>query len=753
MLNAVLGRHVAFLEWIRSRLLPAWQQKGTLILTLPILICLEANLSSLKFLLYFSLSCTTLSGLLVLGYLINDLSDTEVDKLATKPNFWSLFGGRVGLQACATAAAVAVLPWLLLPSTTYSYLALLVEVLLLAAYSLPPFRLKQHLYLSVILDAAYAYLLPSLLAAYTFYLLTDRVVDLLLMLLWGGWAMLLGLRHYLNHLCLDRMCDLRSGQFTIATRYGSKQVARIISYYLLPMELIFLSASLLRLQLPWQGALIATLLIGVTLSAKLLCNPTRYRLTGTPIDSLYRYYLPLLILGLGSLRDTGYVLVLTLYYLLFYRIDLHNPLLQLVRRPLSVGVNYGIYYFRKYVLWRSEQDARLEHYPNYLKARRNLQKANTVGAIAIINQHRNKYTETFVWAEMEKFRFGVYFLHSGLLPQYEGTGRSLLGQYPWQRTAYRLLAQLQSRSSDYYLERAICRFLIRKKVQALLVHFGPSACRMIPVSRATGLPLFVYFHGYDVYYKKTVEDLRQLYSELFDTAAALFCASEDIRQRLLEAGADAHRSHTLPAYVDLDLFPYTDHSQRPPELLFVGRFCNTKSPHLLLLAFAGLLKQLPEVRLRLVGGEEGGLFEACHILAKALRIEAYLYFSESCTHEEIAAEMQRARALVLPSVTTPLSLDKEGTPIVILEASSAGLPIVATRHAGISEQITHELDGLLVPEYDLEALQAAMLRISTDDRLVQRLGAASAARIRSEPRVYQHSQQLEKHILNTIQSI
>ena len=745
------SKHISLLEWSRSRLRPTWQQKGTLILILPLLISLKAELNGLQFLIYFLLASTTLAGILVLGYLSNDLSDKEVDNLSTKPNFWNLFGRSKGLFVLTTAVLATVLPWLFLPSTIYSYLLLLTEGLLLLAYALPPFRLKNYLYLSVVLDALYAYVLPSLLAAYTFYLLTDSKIDLLLILLWSGWTMILGIRHYLNHLCIDRLSDLRSNQSTIATRYGSTKIGRVISLYLLPVEVLLISTSLLRIHTPWQSFLTAGLPLGVALSANLLYNPTRYRFTGTQIDVCYRYYLPLLILGMGSLQDIRYLWVLMLHYLLFYQLNLYHPFLQLLRRWISVGVNYSIYYFRRYVLLRTEQAARLEHYPSYLKAQQNLQRARRLGAIAVVNQHRKKYTETFVWAELEKLRFGVYFLHSGLLPKYEGEGRSLLGQRPWQRTAYSLWAQLQGLSSDYYLERAISHFLLKKKVKALLVHFGPSASRMLDVSKATGLPMIVYFHGYDVYYKKTVENLRQLYSELFNEASAFLCASEEIRQRLLEAGAPTERLYVLPAYVDLNLFSYSDHSHRPPELLFVGRFCNTKSPHLLLLAFADLLKKLPQSRLRLIGGKEGELYEACHILAKALKIEASVCFLESCTHKEIAAEMQKARALVLPSVTTPLSYDKEGTPVAIMEASASGLPVIATKHAGISEQITHEIDGLLVPEYDLEALQEAMFRVCTDNELVRRLGTSASERIRSDTRTSQHTQHLEEHILQAIQ--
>jgi colanic acid/amylovoran biosynthesis glycosyltransferase len=48
--------------------------------------------------------------------------------------------------------------------------------------------------------------------------------------------------------------------------------------------------------------------------------------------------------------------------------------------------------------------------------------------------------------------------------------------------------------------------------------------------------------------------------------------------------------------------------------------------------------------------------------------------------------------------------DEEGTPTVLLEASSTGLPVVSTWHSGIPEIVVDGETGFLVPERDSEAL-------------------------------------------------
>ena len=69
--------------------------------------------------------------------------------------------------------------------------------------------------------------------------------------------------------------------------------------------------------------------------------------------------------------------------------------------------------------------------------------------------------------------------------------------------------------------------------------------------------------------------------------------------------------------------------------------------------------------------------------------------------------------------------DSEGLPNVLLEASSVGLPIVATDAGGTREVIRDGETGLLVPIDDMEGLAGAMHRAIPDIDLRRRLGSAA----------------------------
>jgi glycosyltransferase involved in cell wall biosynthesis len=85
--------------------------------------------------------------------------------------------------------------------------------------------------------------------------------------------------------------------------------------------------------------------------------------------------------------------------------------------------------------------------------------------------------------------------------------------------------------------------------------------------------------------------------------------------------------------------------------------------------------------------------------------------------------MSGAGAFVLSSLT-------EGVSLTILEAMSAGLPVVATRVGGNPEVVMDEETGFLVPPANPEALAVAMVKLWQNPE--QRRAMGNAGRIRAE---------------------
>lgn len=79
---------------------------------------------------------------------------------------------------------------------------------------------------------------------------------------------------------------------------------------------------------------------------------------------------------------------------------------------------------------------------------------------------------------------------------------------------------------------------------------------------------------------------------------------------------------------------------------------------------------------------------------------------------------------VLPSL-------KEGLPYAVIEAMTAGLPVVATRVGGLPDIITSGKDGLLVPSKNPAMLANALAMLAHDPDVRARLGARAREKVRT----------------------
>ena len=67
----------------------------------------------------------------------------------------------------------------------------------------------------------------------------------------------------------------------------------------------------------------------------------------------------------------------------------------------------------------------------------------------------------------------------------------------------------------------------------------------------------------------------------------------------------------------------------------------------------------------------------------------------------------------------------EGYPIAVMEALSAGLPVVSTDVGGVPETVAEGVEGYLVPPDDPESLAAALLRMARDPEARARMAKAA----------------------------
>jgi L-malate glycosyltransferase len=118
-------------------------------------------------------------------------------------------------------------------------------------------------------------------------------------------------------------------------------------------------------------------------------------------------------------------------------------------------------------------------------------------------------------------------------------------------------------------------------------------------------------------------------------------------------------------------------------VLFVGRLVKSKGVHLLLEVFERIVKQLGEIKARLIIVGSGPERESMTEMVSKGDLVQRVRFAGSRAYKELSGYYQAADIMVLPSQPTPEWEEQFG--MCLLEAMACGVPVLASNSGGISE--------------------------------------------------------------------
>lgn len=263
--------------------------------------------------------------------------------------------------------------------------------------------------------------------------------------------------------------------------------------------------------------------------------------------------------------------------------------------------------------------------------------------------------------------------------------------------------------------------LVRIDARLLHIYFGHMAIHLLPLIKATTKPVVVSYHGadagIDTYKPAHLAAMR----EVFRFATQIQARSQSLAENLIELGCPAEKIHIQRTGIPLNewaFLPRETPADGSWNLVQCCRLISKKGLDLSLRAFAEIKSAYPKATFTIAG--EGPLLQELQQLAQSLHIADSVSFPGFLKQNQLRALIKQAHLFLHPSRTSADG-NREGVPNSMLEAMASGCPVIATRHGGIPEAITHQESGLLIPEDSTSDLAHSIHQLLSDYTTSQRL--------------------------------
>ncbi|TGA98709.1 glycosyltransferase [Sporolactobacillus shoreae] len=260
----------------------------------------------------------------------------------------------------------------------------------------------------------------------------------------------------------------------------------------------------------------------------------------------------------------------------------------------------------------------------------------------------------------------------------------------------------------YYLNEIFspAEYVKNNHITLLHAHHAQLGILLLPFKEEMNLPLVTSIRGRDA----TLADQPIGYLEhikmLFDQGELFFPVCQFLAEKITDLGCPSDKIRVLYGGVDLNQFVYRSPNQRDSQnIISFGRLVEKKGHLILIRAFHKIRHQFPNATLTIIGS--GPLENSINSLATELNLGHSFRFLKQIPKDQVQEELTHADLFCAPSMEASNG-DVEGIPNTIKEAMATGVPVISTFHAGIPELITHDKEGILVQENNVDELADAI---------------------------------------------
>jgi colanic acid/amylovoran biosynthesis glycosyltransferase len=274
--------------------------------------------------------------------------------------------------------------------------------------------------------------------------------------------------------------------------------------------------------------------------------------------------------------------------------------------------------------------------------------------------------------------------------------------------------------------------LEKEGITAIHAHFAGLAARTAWwIKRLFGIPYSFTGHANDIFVERPDQrlPLKQLIKDAEFVATETDFSTDYLQSKFPESANKIHRVYNG---LNLDPFRMADPAAGSLEIISIGRLIPKKGFELLVNACNVLMSRGLQLHCRIVGS--GPEHVPLRQLVDRLGLGKFIELTGPKAQPEIVDLLAQSNLFVFPAVEDG-SGDRDNLPTVIIEAMASGLPVVATGLGGIGEIVTHQANGLIVPEGDVDALATAIGFLAEHAELRKSYGQNGLAVVKEKFRV------------------
>jgi len=277
------------------------------------------------------------------------------------------------------------------------------------------------------------------------------------------------------------------------------------------------------------------------------------------------------------------------------------------------------------------------------------------------------------------------------------------------------------------------------KIEILHVHFGYHGAKSVGLKKKLNVPMICSFYGDDAF----ADRYQGRYEKLFKEADKILVLGPYMKSKLVSIGCPENKIDIHHLGIDVNTITYANRkvsNGSSVRFLIASSFVEKKGIDLAIKALSKF--KAYDFTLDIIG--DGPLKNTIlHEIEKsglADRITLHGYKP----YEFLINLMYECDVFIQASRTTREN-NKEGTPMVIVDAMATGMAVIATKHSDIPEVVIDTETGYLAEENSLQSLERCITKLLDDVAKIEVFSLNGRARAEKEFNARTQTQRLEKY--------